>query len=443
MRGHGKLQTLLLALLMLAAGSEFLWRGPVRFLRESGDWNDLLPVYIPARAWVRGADPYSPASYTNSLMRALKEPWNPAVSQRAIPPYPLSTFVLLSPLAALPWPVARWVWLGSEMALIAAMIVCLVLLDELENKTAWILIALILALAPLHSGIATGNLSIVTTAIACIGVWAMRGQRKTLAGILFAVTIALKPQIGLCFLAYYLLRRQWRPCGLAIAGSAATWLAGAWRLHAIGLFWASELARNARLFVGSNRYDDFSSINPMRFTLIDLQVPYFDLTGGKKSAALLALATVAVLGAIAVLLILKMRMPDDVLSLSVLTILSLLPVYHRFYDASLLVLPMAWSFSKRFPEQKAIRWMYWCLILPFFVPAAAFLERAAAQSRIPRAVVQSWWWRHVVMPHEIWALLLLALLLLYAMKLGMAQQASATELIPQRSSERVQPSIAS
>jgi hypothetical protein len=442
MHEHGKLRTLLLGLLMLAAAGEFLWRGPVRFIRESGDWNDIVPVYIPARMWLQGANPYSSVIYANLATQVFKKPWSPS-AVRNHPVYPLSTFVLLSPLAALPWPVARWTWVGVQVALIAVMALCLVRLESLEQRAAWILVALILALAPIHSGIATGNLSIATIAIACIAVSVMGLKRTLLAGMLLAAAVALKPQIGLCFLAYYLLRRQWRPCGLAIAGSAFTWLAGALRLHAIGLLWASELARNVRLFVGSNRYDDFSSINPMRFTLIDLQVPYFDLTGGKKLAALFAVATVAVLGAVAVFLILRIRMPDDLLSLSVLTILSLLPVYHRFYDASLLVLPLAWSFSGRFPEQKTIRWIYWSLLLPFFIPGAAFLERSAGRGRIPHVVVQSWWWRYVVMPHEIWALLLLALVLLYGMKLQMDQQASEKELLPQCSSGRVQPSVAS
>jgi hypothetical protein len=43
---------------MLLAASEFIVRGPVRFLRAA-DFNDFISPYIQSRALVRGMDPYS------------------------------------------------------------------------------------------------------------------------------------------------------------------------------------------------------------------------------------------------------------------------------------------------------------------------------------------------------------------------------------------------
>ena len=48
-----------LLLLVLLAASEFIVRGPVRFLRAA-DFNDFISPYIQSRALVKGMDPYSP-----------------------------------------------------------------------------------------------------------------------------------------------------------------------------------------------------------------------------------------------------------------------------------------------------------------------------------------------------------------------------------------------
>ena len=48
-----------LALLVLLASSEFVVRGPLRFLRAA-DFNDFISPYIQSRALIQGMDPYSP-----------------------------------------------------------------------------------------------------------------------------------------------------------------------------------------------------------------------------------------------------------------------------------------------------------------------------------------------------------------------------------------------
>jgi hypothetical protein len=47
-----------LILLVLLAASEFMVRGPVRFLRVA-DFNDFISPYIQSRALAKGMDPYS------------------------------------------------------------------------------------------------------------------------------------------------------------------------------------------------------------------------------------------------------------------------------------------------------------------------------------------------------------------------------------------------
>jgi len=414
----------LLAILLLATGSEFVLRGPVRFFGQAPDWNDFVLLYIPARAWLQGANPYSPQTYARICTETFGEAWSPT-ALRSHPAYPLSTFVLVSPLAPLPWPAAQKAVAVLAVGLMAAMIVCMIRFAGLDSKPACLFAAATLALAPFHTGLATGNISVAAVALACIAVWALGAERNVMAGILLAVVIGLKPQIGLLFLLYYLFRRKWLSCSLATAGVGLILLIGALRMYALGIGWVADFAHNARIWVGSNPADDFASANLMRLTLIDLQVPFYDLTGTRTMAIVLALAAVAVLALVWLAFFLKTETPDDLLNLSVLAALSLLPVYHRFYDASLLVLPLCWAFRASAPAYSRLRKACWVLFLPFLFPGASILVRAVSEGRVSNRFLHSWWWQHLLVPHEIWALLLLAVVLLAATKVRMRQMPRA------------------
>jgi glycosyl transferase family 87 len=414
---------ILLAVLLFLAGTEFVVRGPVRFLRQSSDWNDLVPVYVPSHAWLTGVNPYDPNVYADLWTQTFDKPWSPAAT-RSHAVYPVTAFVLLSPLAALPWPVAQIVACVMTVLLVAVMIWCMIRFGGLEGDAAYLFAAGALALAPFQTGLATGNISIAVVAVAGIAAYAIRKGEDLWGGILLAAAVGLKPQIGLCFLGYYLLRRQWRVSGVAILGLAALFLAAALRMHALGFSWIGDFLRNNRVFVGANRFDDFTAANPIRFTLIDLQVPLLDFTASKTAAALWAACVVILLAVVWLVFFLKTSEPDDLLNLGVIATLSLLPVYHRFYDAALLVFPLCWLLRASSPRFFAVRIACAMLLAPFLFPGATMLADAAAGGRIPQNVLGSWVWRHLLMPHEIWALLLLVMVLLAAVWLQMRQASS-------------------
>jgi len=403
----------LLAILLIAAAGEFVLRGPVRFFAQSPDWNDFILMYIPARAWLQGANPYSPKVYADISSRTFGYAWS-AEALRSHPAYPLNTFVLVSPLAPFSWPTAQKIELALALALIGAMIFALTRAAKLDSKAACLFAAATLGLAPIHSGLATGNVSIPAIALACIAVWAVDAQREVLAGILLAVVLSLKPQIGILFLGYYVLRRRWTTCRLGAAGTSLIALIGAARMYSLGPRWVSDFMRNARIWLGSNSSDNFASHNPMRYTLIDLQVPFYDLTGSRTSAVVLALALAVVIGLGWLFSSLRTRKPDDLLDLSLLATLSLLPVYHRLYDASLLVLPIAWALSGRTDAYSRSKKLCWPLFALFLIPGSSIVERVVSEGWVARRVLDSWWWVHLVLPHEGWGLMLLAMTLLWA-----------------------------
>jgi hypothetical protein len=416
-------------LLVLLAGSEFMVRGPVRFLRAA-DFNDFISPYIQSRALVEGMDPYSPdvlvrlwpvegTQRHEFLAQDLAD--GSLITKHGIPTaYPLTCLLLLSPLAVLPWPVAHLVWLGITACLTLGVAWSLLAAGGFE-KSDWrgyVFVAFALALAPLHTGFAAG--SIVISTVALCGIALAREQRgnELFAGILFGAAVCLKPQIGLPFLAYYLLRRRWRLSVVAAGVVFTTAVLAMARLAISGTTWIQNYRIDNRVLLATGILSDFTERNPIRFSLINLQVLLYALLHDRGAANVLALMIFAALFGIWVLLALRSRSADALLPVCAIAVLSLFPVYHRLYDAFLLIFPLCWSLREfSGPERKYAR-VVLVLMLPFLVPGGSALEQLQVRGQIPEAIANSWYWTCIVMPHQVWLLVGLGLLLLSRMAAG-------------------------
>lgn len=411
-----RLRALLWLLIFLAAG-EFLLRGPGRYLPGPGNWNDLSQNYTASKLWLRGQSPADPRNFVE-LWRWEGHSRLDLDDIRTHLAPPPGGLVVLAPLAALPWSIAKNVWLAILLASFAGTVWAMASTagyrwHELRTLA---FIAACLALAPFQTGIASGNTSILVIGLCALAIWTAHSHRDLAAGILFGVACAIKPQLGAFLVLYYLVRRRWKLFGTAVACTCALTLIGALYLQLRAPSWIQDYLQNARGFVISNHIDDFTVANPSRFTLINLQVPFFSMTGSSKSANLLAFAIVAVLVSVWIYWVFRteQRAPE-LLSLGAISALALLPVYHRFYDAALLVVPLCWCVDNFIGPSKRIARVSLLCMAPFFVPGAAFLEQLAAIGRVPASVVQSFAWDGLLMPHETWALLMLFVVLLYGM----------------------------
>ena len=416
-----KVSKSLLILLVLLAGSEFVVRGPVRFLRAA-DFNDFLSPYIQSRALVKGMDPYSPqvlvqlwpggtAHQPSFVAHDLDE--GSLVTTRGIPTaYPLSCLLLLAPVAVLPWPLAHVAWAIVNVGL--ALLLIWTFLASGFQKTDWrayAFVAFALALAPLQTGLATGSIAIAT--IALCGIALTRDPQSTIsAGVLFGLAICLKPQIGLPFLAYYLLRWHWRVCGIATAVVATAFIVAMTRLAMSGTPWLQNYRTDNRILLSTGILGDFTERNPIRFGLINLQVLFYAIFPHANAANVVAVAISAALFGIWLWLVLRSDSHDALLPLSTLLVLSLFPIYHRLYDAWILIFPLCWSLKEFAAVDRKYARAAFILLLPFLVPGGSALEQLQANRQIPEAISQSWYWTAIMMPHQIWFLLLLSVLLL-------------------------------
>lgn len=415
--------------LLLLAGTEFVIRGPVRALQTATGFNDFLSPYVQADAFVHGLDPYSPQvllrlwpGTASHFLFLPKEVANGSlVANRGIPTaYPITALVLIAPFSLLPWNLAYALWFAMNLILFVIMLWALVelagLSSDLYRPATILLVAGTLALAPFHTGIVTGNVTLVAVELSVIAIWAARQHYEIAAGLLLAVAAGLKPQIGLCFLFYYLLRRRWQICGIAAALLACGAAFGLLRLELGHTPWLANYLSDNHILLETGVLGNFTPINPTRFGLINLQVALYPILGGVRVTNDVAMAMGAVLFVVWIFSVARKESGDDgeLLDSSAIAVISLLPVYHRFYDATMLVLPLCWT-SISFRRERKFAVISLLLMLPFVIPGGTLLETMEVGGRIPAGLSHHWGWDAFVMPHEVWALLFLGILLLREM----------------------------
>ena len=413
---QSRARIVLWCLLLLAAG-EFILRGPVRYLRPT-NWNDLAQYYATSRIWQRGQNFADPENFGAIWRDELHDAMTSKGARMHIAPPP-GALVLFAPIAALPWTEARHVWLAVLLAGFTTTVTALLKFARLSplEPRGLAFVAGCLALAPFHTGIATGNQTIVVVGLCAFGIWAARCNRDLVAGLSFGAACSLKPHIAGFFLLYYFLQRRWRLLASAVTLMVFLVIVAAAWMRISGVAWLHDYLANIKFGAAHNSFDDFTSVNPIRFMLINLQVPFYSFTHSSRSANLWAFCTGAALIIAWVILVLRNRKQEvELLSLSTIAVIGLLPLYHRLYDASVLVVPFLWWLTRASNSApRPVANTALLLMAPFLVPGAAILQQAFLLGKIPKPWAESWWWDGFVMPHQTWLLLILALVLLYAM----------------------------
>lgn len=421
--------TVFLWVLIFLAAAEFIVRGPLRYLQERGTWNDLSQNYTASKIWLSGKSPADPRNFQTfwwpeGLSRL---PLTDVRTHLAPPPGGL---VIMAPIAVLPWKIAKITWMVVLLVSFATTVWSLLYAFNLRSNESrrLIFIAAALALAPFHTGLASGNPTILVIGLCAVAIWAVNSQHELAAGILFGIACAMKPHLAAFIVLYYLAQRRWRTFTIAVGCTAALNLVAILYLYLRHAPWLHDYLNNAKGFVTANNIDSFASDNPGRFTLINLQVPFFSITGSSSSSNLWALVVSGILiGAWLYWIVRRDNRPPQLLALGAISAIALLPVYHRFYDAALLIVPLCWCIANLDSLAKKTIGVALFLMTPFLVPGAALLQQLAVKGRVPCAFTNSWVWNCVIMPHQTWAILALSVVLLYGLRASLDLASSANE----------------
>jgi len=407
--------------LLLTGWGVFLYRGLMPSQISAAD--DFQVIYSSSRAWLYGVNPYE-ADRLDALWLAARGPRMHRPSERGSRDllYPPPSFVLISPVAAFDWPVAREMWAWINVGAIAASIITTAWLAGMRGKhpSTWIFVGAAIAFAPCITGIKMGQLSMILTALVASGHALRLSGRPMAGGVLLGMAAVLKPQIGLVFLAYEIFRWRWNVAGPALAVAVIVAILGIVRLEANGVPWVESLSSNVKEFTTGIGNGNPMPENHLRYQMIDLRPVVHNFTADRAMAAVVTFGVMGLMGLAALAAWLrKLEDGRELLAMSIGASASLLIVYHRFYDASILLLPLGWVvWSLVTREGKRFGWTRWAVllgILPFFVPGAVFIDKMQREGHIPGGLAENLLWDTFVVHHQAWALVWLTAALVLAL----------------------------
>jgi hypothetical protein len=274
-------------------------------------------------------------------------------------------------------------------------------------------------MGPAMTSIGTGQTAVPALFCVTMGYAAMQRREPGVArGVLIGAGMCLKPQLGGLFVWYEAGRLRWRSfLGAALLGVVAA--IGIGRMRAAGTPWAAQLAENIRVFTTLDDANPTRS-NPISYHLINLAYPLHTLTDDRT------LVKAAVYGAVAALclaffLVDRRRggkhgdRPAELVSLSMVSAVTLLVAYHRYYDAVFLIFPLALALHGLSRHKGGVaRWaLCLALTLCFVAPGGVMLMKAKERGLAPPWLTGTALWRTVLVPYAPWALLALAGVLVY------------------------------
>jgi hypothetical protein len=317
----------------------FLVVGGQRAFRFS---HDLVPVYTGAGCLLQGCDPYSISQLEEQFFQRGGRGVDLPSWEIDMPVYPPSTFLVLSPLLLLRYPAARFFWfvLNGGLFILSAVLV----LSGCPRSNRWLatsLVSVILA----TSGILLVVGQPATFAISLIIIssyFFLRVRFLPLCAFLFMLSLAVKPQLGGLIVLYFLGQKIYRRyAAFALTGALVLLLSAGLtlRMHPHSANWTSTLQGNLSSTLSPGGSADPRPANQEAIGDMNLQslTSIFFADAGKFNYV----AYVVFLVLLAFLIMLTWSHASGethVVALAALSILTLMPVYHRFYDTRVLLL---------------------------------------------------------------------------------------------------------
>jgi hypothetical protein len=412
-----------MVLLVVAAWAEFLVRGP--FNENHGD---LASPYVAGLRFAEGKNPYA--------AQDVLQDWRDAgAGQGAMldesgkrPIYPPSTLPLMALLAPLSWPAAEAVYLSA-----CSLLYCgLVWLLALEAGAGWHstarlgFAAFALGLAPVHTGIHLANLSIAALLAAGYAVWLASKGRNVSAGVLLALSLCLKPTLAFTLLLACIVMRRWRMVGVCVSVAALVTAGAIVRLESIGGGWWQDYRDNLSYLFGPVGAASFSNTKYARFDLLNLQLPFYELTRSVSAANLLAWVVTGILGAGWIWIFMRRPFLLNWLPVASALLLGMMPVYQRNYNAGVAIFALLWAFQN---IETRLAKAVLVVSSVFLVPGKAILQEVGSS-----AMQKSFLWRCFALPQMSWAISAVTVLLLIAARAGGGEKKNAKDAkeIPQR-----------
>jgi hypothetical protein len=334
--------------LLLLGGVVFVLLGTVLASTSPVALIDFRGLYYSARCLIQHSDPYN----ANEELRISQaeggvRPWDSANAHEVVTQsvYPPTTFSFTVPFAMLPWGSAHILWMALT---IASLIFASFLIWNLGADYAPILSGLLVGFLLANSEvlIIVGNIAGIAIGLCVVAVWCFLRGRFILAGILcLAISLAVKPQnAGLVWLYFLLAGGVYRKRALQTLAAAVAFCLPSvlWVWH-IAPHWIQELHSNILAFTAHGGINDPGPASSgahglaMIISLQEVISVFRDDPRIYNPASYLICAPLLLVWIFATLRS-RPTAARILLGLAAIAPLTMLPFYHRQYDAKLLLL---------------------------------------------------------------------------------------------------------
>ncbi len=372
-----------------------------RAVHRATDFIDFSGPYAQSHLWLSGAYPYDGARFPEFFPSDIE-----AIT---MPAYPPSTPVLVAPCAAFDWTHAKVAWKYTLIVAYVSVMLVLIRWGRMHKNIPQMLVFVCIGatFSPMFLGIGVGQISILATALIIGGLFAHVRERYKLAGVLIGLAVCTKPQLAGPVLLYCAVMPGWASLVSAVVTGAVVGLIGVAPilLHGNYTAWIGDWLH----YASSMRGLDLTVDNPRREGRINLGVLLHVFIDNPSVVRAISISVVAVGMGAWVWVVRRLTVRDArhaMLVVTPLLVLLLLPMYHRFYDSVLMLVPFAWACTQLFNGRHVgVAVAMLVLALQFCFPWNFYLWTLVRQGQLPSGLIYTFGWHLAVTGLQTWSLL--------------------------------------
>jgi hypothetical protein len=352
---------------LLFGGVLFLLIGFPTGYKGAGWMGDFKILYYGSRCLLQHRDPYNGSEllhvYLSEVGEDSSDPMQHGqrISLTEGGVYLPTAPALLAPLAMLPWGVAHTLWLILSAA---SILIAALLAWQLGADAAPVLSGVLIGFLLFNSVslLMNGNVAGIIVSLCIVAVWSFFKNRFVIAGVLcLAVALAFKPHdAGPVWLYFLLAGGVYRKRALqALTATVLLALPAILWVAQVSPHWMQEMNSNLSVMAANGSISDPGPNAPVTAGMvIDLQSVVSVFRDDPRIYNPISYVVCGALLLVWSLATLKARFSPTRtwLALAAIAAISMLPVYHRPYDARLLLLAVP-ACAMLWKEGRPVRWL--------------------------------------------------------------------------------------